>query len=238
MLVSFFVLAQLLTLMSAGKCGESIQCHCSRDTSWIVCANVDSAPIFTLPVKELRPLHMTTSNPENFDYNSLTKTYGFKRVNLIMKIVDPFYCHYMKISFEWVNCYDLTSETAIESFITISGETSFDQQTTPFTSGSAVLGGWIKSTAIFWIWIVGGVFIIIVIMVIILLICAYKKLRRGRDTGRFVKFCDGIHQGFNRCVDSLKCCNKTYTERRIPMHILDSESIDLHPTTSNQEINA
>ena len=71
MLVSFFVLAQLFTLMGARKCGESVQCHCSRDTSWIVCANVDSAPIFTLPVKELRRLHMTTSNPENFDYGQV-----------------------------------------------------------------------------------------------------------------------------------------------------------------------
>ena len=71
MLVSFFVLAQLLTLMSARKCGESIQCRCSRDTSWIVCANFDSTPIFTLPVKELRRLQMTSNDPENFDYGQV-----------------------------------------------------------------------------------------------------------------------------------------------------------------------
>ena len=226
MLVSFFVLAQLFTLVAAGKCGESIQYECDGKTSWIICVDVDSASIFTLPVKRLRRLQMTTRDPENFDYDSLTKTYGFKRVNLKMDTVDPSYCHHVKISFEWINCYDVTATSFADG-----------QQTTTFTSGTAPLVSWIKSTTIFWIWVAGGVFVIMVIMVIIILICTYKKLRQGRDTGRFVKCCDSIRQGFNHCVDSLRCSDKAYTVRRIPRQVLDSESIDLHPASSNQEIN-
>ena len=151
MLVSFLVLAQLFTLVTARKCGESLQCVCDGKSSWIVCTDVNCAPIFTLPVKRLRRLQMTSRDPENFDYDSLTKTYGFKHVNLILDTVDSSHCRHVRISFQWINCYDSMVKTTSDC---PGCATSFgdDQATTAFTSGNVTLATRITSPAIFWIW--------------------------------------------------------------------------------------
>ena len=172
MLVSFLALAQLFTLVTARKCGESLQCICDGKSSWIVCEDLDCAPIFTSPVKKLRRLQITAMDPENFDYHSLTKTYGFKRVNLILKTVDHLHCHHVKILFRWINCYDHMVKTTSDCPGCITSFTN-DRQSNASTSGIIPLTSRITAPTVFWICVAVAVFVIIVIMVIIIFLFVF-----------------------------------------------------------------